>query len=177
MDHRKCGCKIITWKYTGKPFGLFKEHKRAGGVIIHRKKKQVLLVQSRGVFWGFPKGSVEEGETLLECAKREILEETSIDLDDLDLSIEAQDFFIYHNRTHYYMKIVDEKPRIDIKKIKSIKFNDCTGIAWVDLDCLTDNLTDKTKMDSKLRLNHSAKEIISRISNPSSKFYLKKFHL
>lgn len=168
MDHRKCGCRIITWAYTRKPFERFKESKRAGVVIIHKKKNQVLLVQSRGIFWGFPKGSVEGDETLIECAKREILEETSI-----ELSIEAQDFFICHNRTHYYMKVVDVKPRIDIEKIRSIEFNDCTGIAWVDIDCLTD----MTKMYSKMRLNHSAREIISRISNPSSKFYLKSFHL
>lgn len=161
---KKCGCKIKTWLYTGKPFESYdKCRKRAGGIILHINKKQVLMVQSRGTFWGFPKGSVEGVETPLECAKREILEETSI-----DLPIETQDFFIYHNRTHYYMKIVDTKPRIDIEKIKSIKFNDCTGIAWIDIDCLT---------DSKMRLNSSAKEIILRISNQSFKFYLKNFHL
>jgi ADP-ribose pyrophosphatase YjhB (NUDIX family) len=161
MDHKKCGCKIKTWSYEGKPFESYdKCRKRAGGIIIHvnkiQNKKQVLMVQSRGTFWGLPKGSIEGLETPLECAKREILEETSI-----DLPIKTQDFFIYHNRTYYYMKIVTSKPRIDIEKIKSIKFNDCTGVAWIDIDCL-DNIK-----SGKMRLNSSAKEIVSRISNPS----------
>jgi hypothetical protein len=153
---KNCGCKIKTWAYTGRPFESYdKCCKRAGGVIIHAKKKQVLMVQSRGTFWGFPKGSKEGDETLLECAKREILEETSI-----DLPIETE--FLCHNRTRYYIKIVDSKPRIDIEKIKSIEFNDCTGIAWVDIDCLA-GYSKGDCSSSKMVLNSSAKKIISRI--------------
>lgn len=46
----------------------------AGGIVVCKDK--VLLVCENGNFWGFPKGRVEQGETLLEAAKREIVEET-----------------------------------------------------------------------------------------------------
>lgn len=62
-------------------------------VVLHQD--QVLLVQrskqpDKGL-WGFPGGHVEWGETVLEAAQRELLEETSVTarashyLDNLDL--------------------------------------------------------------------------------------------
>ena len=47
-------------------------------LIIHNKKGNVFG------HWGFPKGHVEENETELETAKREILEETGLTPDFID---------------------------------------------------------------------------------------------
>ncbi|MGV9173657.1 MAG: NUDIX domain-containing protein [Promethearchaeia archaeon] len=49
----------------------------SGGIIINRNH-QVALVQNRKGYWGFPKGHIEEGETALQAAKREIYEEAGI---------------------------------------------------------------------------------------------------
>ncbi|HTL48260.1 MAG TPA: NUDIX domain-containing protein [Verrucomicrobiae bacterium] len=49
----------------------------AGGIVLN-PKGEVLLVEQRGKVWSFPKGHVEEGETHLETAQREIVEETGI---------------------------------------------------------------------------------------------------
>lgn len=52
----------------------------AGGGIITRLKKgklQVLVIFRRGV-WDLPKGKLDKGETIEECALREIREETGI---------------------------------------------------------------------------------------------------
>lgn len=47
----------------------------AGGIIVG-KEGTIVLVEQGGNSWSFPKGGVEEGESLLEAAKREIFEET-----------------------------------------------------------------------------------------------------
>lgn len=53
------------------------------GAVVYRKNNgeiEYLLLESqnKGHFWGFPKGHVEENETLEETAKREIKEETQL---------------------------------------------------------------------------------------------------
>jgi 8-oxo-dGTP pyrophosphatase MutT (NUDIX family) len=50
----------------------------AGGIVIN-KDGLVLVVQQKHDAWSLPKGKVEEGETLVEAAKREISEESGID--------------------------------------------------------------------------------------------------
>ena len=56
--------------------GMQKTHS-AGGVV-RNVKGEVALVLHSGWFWGFPKGHVDPGETILETAKREIREEIGI---------------------------------------------------------------------------------------------------
>lgn len=51
--------------------------KSAGGVVVNSKGK-VLVVDQKGTSWSLPKGHIEEGETLIETAKREIYEESGI---------------------------------------------------------------------------------------------------
>ena len=55
-----------------------KYEKCCGCIIIHENK--VLLVQHNAGHWGFPKGHVEENETEVETAIREVKEETNIDV-------------------------------------------------------------------------------------------------
>ena len=49
----------------------------AGGVVINAEG-HVLLVSQHGTSWSLPKGHLEEGETPLEAARREIHEETGV---------------------------------------------------------------------------------------------------
>ncbi len=49
----------------------------AGGIVIGPEGK-VVLVQQHNNSWSFPKGGVEEGETLLEAAERETAEESGL---------------------------------------------------------------------------------------------------
>jgi 8-oxo-dGTP pyrophosphatase MutT (NUDIX family) len=49
----------------------------AGGIIVNAKG-QIVLVEQHGNSWAFPKGGIEEGETPLEAALREIGEETGL---------------------------------------------------------------------------------------------------
>ena len=51
--------------------------KSCGCIIIHKNK--VLLVQHNAGHWDFPKGHIEENETEIQTAIREVKEETNID--------------------------------------------------------------------------------------------------
>ena len=55
------------------------EEKACGCIIIDNGK--VLLIQQTQGHWGFPKGHVEENETEVETATREVKEETNIDVE------------------------------------------------------------------------------------------------
>ncbi|MCI1268387.1 MAG: NUDIX domain-containing protein [Ruminococcus sp.] len=59
-------------------------HEKSCGAIVYRKSHgniEILLVKHiNSGHWSFPKGHVEDGETEVETAKREIMEETSVDV-------------------------------------------------------------------------------------------------
>ncbi|MGA7862300.1 MAG: NUDIX domain-containing protein [Thermoplasmata archaeon] len=56
----------------------------AGAVVVEPKERRFLLLHEPAEErWGFPKGHVEPGETLLETARREVAEECG--LSDLDI--------------------------------------------------------------------------------------------
>lgn len=54
-----------------------KQTTSAGGVVIN-KDGLVLIVSQKGYSWSLPKGHINEGESALDAAKREIYEESGI---------------------------------------------------------------------------------------------------
>ena len=59
---------------------------RAGGGVLYRynnSEMEVLLIKRNGV-WDLPKGKLEEGEEIDQCAVREVAEEVGIGLPDID---------------------------------------------------------------------------------------------
>ena len=53
--------------------------KSCGAIIIDGDK--ILIIQQAAGHWGFPKGHVEDGETEIQTATREIKEETNLDVE------------------------------------------------------------------------------------------------
>ena len=53
----------------------------AGGVVLNSRGEVALVMSgpTSGNFWGFPKGHVDEGESILAGARREVSEEIGID--------------------------------------------------------------------------------------------------
>ena len=56
-----------------------KQEKSCGCIVIN-EKNEVLLIHHNSGHWDFPKGHVEDGETEVETAIREVKEETGIDV-------------------------------------------------------------------------------------------------
>lgn len=62
-----------------------------GAILMNKAMDKVVLVRPyKGKSWGFPKGKVNEGEDPLECACREVYEETAFDIKKHLERLEAQ---------------------------------------------------------------------------------------
>lgn len=62
--------------------------------VINGHRRYLLIKNRRSTHWGFPKGHVERGETDIETAKREVLEETGIHINILPRFVEKSEYSI-----------------------------------------------------------------------------------
>lgn len=109
-------------------------HEKSCGAIVYRKyhgNTEILLIKHvNSGHWSFPKGHVEGNETELETAKREIMEETGIDV----------------NLDPTFREIVTYSPKKDTQKnvvyfiarAKNTNFvpqeEEIAEIKWVEID-------------------------------------------
>ena len=73
----------------------------AGGLVLN-EKKQILMIFRRGK-WDLPKGKLDKGETLEECAVREVEEETGLREIQL-VSPLLISYHTYHEGTKFVLK-------------------------------------------------------------------------
>lgn len=130
----KC-CVIKTSKYVKVHTKHKKNYSKAGVFIYDPKKDNVLLVQSRGRLWGPPKGSKNEDETNKECAIREVMEETGLDLSNHTLS----KFTILHNKIIYYFLELDT---CEVHIQSHVHNNDVNALGWINCKCLEQLIID-----------------------------------
>jgi ADP-ribose pyrophosphatase YjhB (NUDIX family) len=101
---------------------------RSGCIIYDTCQKKMLMVQTMGQYWGFPKGMIEDNEDSKTCAIRETKEETGYELTHNDLlrmiKIDSNIFYFVKGKVN--------------NNIKPLTFdnNDATGIAWISPDCI-----------------------------------------
>lgn len=115
-----------------------------GGVVIQRGR--VLLIRRGGEplkgEWSLPGGLVELGEDLAEAARRELKEETGLDVEPLEILTVFDRIFRDGRRVRYHFVIVDFVCRL--KGGRLAPASDVLDARWVRREDLRDyHLTEK----------------------------------
>jgi 8-oxo-dGTP pyrophosphatase MutT (NUDIX family) len=75
---------------------------QAAGGLVHNEQKELILIHRRGK-WDLPKGKLEKGEKLEECAVREVEEETGLTGVILESPLTIT-WHTYHEGTKFILK-------------------------------------------------------------------------
>jgi len=117
--------------------------------MIKNKEGHVLLGLRKGSHgageWSFPGGHLEMGETIMEVAKREIKEETNLDINEFELISIADEMRYLKTDAKHYLNIgvigtYEGGEPITMEK------NKCEKWQWFSLDDLPINLFEGTKL-------------------------------
>lgn len=115
-----------------------KRHKKKAGVFVcDPENMRILIVQSRNNLWGSPKGTMEKDENSIECALRELKEETSLSISEKDLTRSKK---IRNESIYYYTEMNYKKTKLNLNDIE----DDISGISWIHVDCLKNMINNNT---------------------------------
>jgi 8-oxo-dGTP pyrophosphatase MutT (NUDIX family) len=113
---------------------------KAGGGLVKNKKEELLLIFRRGK-WDLPKGKLDKGEKLLDCAIREVKEETGLKFIEAGEQITTT-YHTYHEGTKFILKESHwwgMKLTVDEKAVPQLE-EDITEIRWVPVRALENYL-------------------------------------
>ena len=82
------------------------------GCIILKNDKVLLVYEKNSQYWGFPKGHMENDETELETAKREVKEEVGLDVE-IDENKRYEISYITDKGTYKTTVLYIAKPKSD----------------------------------------------------------------
>jgi bis(5'-nucleosidyl)-tetraphosphatase len=105
-------------------FGVIPLQKTEEGISV------LLTLHKGGKHWGFPKGHQDPGETNLETAKRELKEETGLEIETLLLDVpfeESYTFYKFHEKVRktvcYYPAFVKGTLKLQEEEIIDAKWH------------------------------------------------------
>lgn len=127
---------------------------RTKALIIRNNK--ILIGDEDGIYQ-FPGGHLEEGETFIECLKREILEETGIEIDDTE--IERPFMKVTFLNKNWPEKGKNRKAEIYYYLIKTSKKPDSSKTSY------TDNELSHNYKIRQINLNEAIDKIKENIPN------------
>jgi mRNA-decapping enzyme subunit 2 len=149
-----CTIKIKPYVNTNFQFQRSSKNNRKAGVFIYDPScSKVLMIQSKGNLWGSPKGTVKQGETDIECAIREVKEETGIDVLESDFLRFVK---IKNKAVYFYIEML----MCDVDVQDHIDENDANGIGWINIDCL-----EKIIKNGNIKLNQHSRFIFKKFLN------------
>lgn len=148
-------CSIELKNFEQRPVLMYTKTYKAGAFIFDPVTQRVLLVRSKNDVWGCPKGTIDNGETALECAIREVHEETG-----LDISRKKFEKITYLSKaTYFYMEL--PYCEVHIQTHEDEEKNDAVGITWINIDCLCEML-EKGAIVLSNQCNYLFKKFLNR---------------
>lgn len=110
----------------------------AAGVVVFKEDKVLLIKRNKppkSFEWSIPGGAQYLGEKLKETAKREVLEEAGIRVNNITL-VDAIDFIKKdnHDAIEYHYSLIDYMA--DYKSGKLVPGDDAVDAKWVAVDAL-----------------------------------------
>lgn len=127
------------------------------GIIIINSKKQILIgkrINNHGAnTWAFPGGKLEFAEEILDCAKRETLEETNLEIENLTIETITNDIHPKEDNNHYITIFVKANPK-DEMKLKNLEPTKCENWIWINWNEIQ-NYNLYLPMKNLLKLNYN----------------------
>lgn len=118
------------------------------GVMIQNEKGEVLLGLRQGSHgageWSFPGGHLEFGETVFETAKREVEEETGLEVDEFNL-ISVFDEMRYMKTDGKHFLNIGVKAKYKGGEPKVMELDKCREWRWFSLDNLPEKILESTE--------------------------------
>lgn len=117
---------------------------RVGVAIFVRNGDEILLGYRRSNLgkdtWGLPGGKLDFGEDLKECAKRELKEETNLDVDVEDIYLKGITNAVFDNETHYITVLYETENYYG--EVEVMEPEKCGRWEWFDYSKTDDGIRD-----------------------------------
>jgi len=112
------------------------------GIVIFNDKNQMLWGKRSydPIGWSMAGGHLEYGETLEDCAIREALEETNLEIKNIEALTFSENLPIEGKREFHSVSIYIFCRAKDSSKLKNMEPHKCDGWEWFDLDNLPKDL-------------------------------------
>jgi len=113
------------------------KREKSCGCIVINEKNEVLLIHHNAGHWDFPKGHVEEGETEIQTAVREVKEETNIDVK----VNEKYRYVTEYSPKEDVMKQVVYFMARNISNDKEAQLEEVSEVKWFDFEKALEKIT------------------------------------
>lgn len=125
----------------------------AGCIVL--SKESVLIVKNKSISYSFPKGHIKGEESVFNCAKRELFEETGLSVEDLEFakdlgSIQREDGYKNTSKKiHYFLFYTPNDKQLNCQDKNNEAF-------WIKKDKAKEFLSYKEERDLLKRIFSSS---------------------
>ncbi|MGL1893914.1 MAG: NUDIX domain-containing protein [Spirochaetaceae bacterium] len=111
------------------------------GVVVFNKQGQILMGKRtyKPIGYSLPGGHLEFGETLKDCAKREVFEEAGVEIENIEIITIGENLFLdknFHSISIFIFSTIK-----DDQILQNPEPDKCDGWNWISIDNIPKNLS------------------------------------